>query len=158
MTVKRKDELHVLARNRAASHEFHLLQRIEAGIVLGGTEVKSARLGNVNLKDAYARVKDGEVFLYNAHFSPYEQGNRQNQEPRRTRKLLLHAREIRKLAKETQSGGTTIVPTQLYLKRGRIKVELALARGKKLYAKREASRKREMEQEMARARGSRALR
>lgn len=156
MAKKPKEGEKVLATNRAASHEFHLLERLEAGIVLTGTEVKSARLGSVNLKDAYARVsKAGEIFLYDAHFSPYEQGNRQNHAPRRPRKLLLHAREIRKLAKATVSSGTTIVATKLYLKKGRIKVELALAKGKKLYDKREASRKREMDQEMARAKVSR---
>lgn len=155
MARKGKEGSRALAANRAASHEYHLLQRIEAGIVLTGTEVKSARLGKVSLKEAYARVnKDGEVFLYNAHISPYAQGNRENHEPIRPRKLLLHAREIRKLAKQTVSAGTTLIPTRLYLKNGRIKVELALARGKKLYDKREASRKKEMEREMARAKGS----
>ena len=132
------------------------MEHFEAGLVLTGTEVKSARLGSVNLKEAYARVnKAGEIFLHNAHFSPYEQGNRQNHEPRRLRKLLLHAREIRKLAKATVSSGTTIVATKIYLKKGRIKVEIALAKGKKLYDKRESSRKREMDQEMARAKSSR---
>ena len=156
MAKKPKEGEKVLATNRAASHDFHLLQRLEAGIVLTGTEVKSARLGSVNLKDSYARVnKAGEIFLHNAHFSPYEQGNRQNHEPRRPRKLLLHAREIRKLEKATISSGTTIVATKLYLKKGRIKIELALAKGKKLYDKRESSRKREMDQEMARAKVSR---
>jgi SsrA-binding protein len=158
LAKKPTEDIRVLATNRAASHEYHLLKRIEAGIVLTGTEVKSARLGNVNLKDSYASVKNGEIFLYNAHISPYAQGNRENHEPRRTRKLLLHAREIRKLAKETVSAGTTLVPTRIYLKKGRVKLELALARGKKLYDKRDASRKREMEQEMARAKGSRQVR
>lgn len=147
----------ILATNRAAAHEFHLLERIEVGIALTGTEVKSARAGKVNLKDAFARVKDGEVFLHNAHISPYAQGNRANHEPLRPRKLLLHAREIRKLDRETTRGGTTLVPTRLYLKRGRIKIELALARGKKLHDKREASRLKESEREMARAKNSRAL-
>ena len=156
MAKKPKEGPKVLATNRAASHEFHLLQRLEAGIVLTGTEVKSARLGSVNLKDSYAKVnKAGEIFLHNVHISPYEQGNRQNHEPRRPRKLLLHAREIRKLEKATVSSGTTIVATKLYLKKGRIKVEIALAKGKKLYDKRESSRKREMDQEMARAKSSR---
>ncbi len=148
----------ILATNRAAAHEFHLLERIEVGIVLSGTEVKSARAGKVNLKDAYARVKEGEVFLHNAHISPYAQGNRANHDPLRPRKLLLHAKEIRKLDRETTRGGTTLVPTRLYLKRGRVKVELALARGKKLHDKREASRLKESEKEMARAKGSRAFR
>ena len=145
-----------LATNRAASHEFHLLERFEAGIVLTGTEVKSARRGGVSLKEAYAKVQRGEVFLLNAHFAPYEQGNRENPEPLRPRKLLLHAREIRKLDRETQPGGAALVPTRLYLKDGRVKLEIALARGKKSHDKREAVRQRDAEREMERARGRRA--
>jgi SsrA-binding protein len=151
-----KGALPPLATNRAAAHEYHLLRKLEAGIVLVGTEVKSARQGKVNLKDAFARVQDGEVFLHNAHIGPYEQGNRENHEPRRRRKLLLHGREIDKLARETGTTGLTIVPTRVYLKDGRIKVEIAVARGKKLHDKREASRERETEREMARARGARS--
>jgi len=145
----------VLATNRAASHEFHLLTRFEAGIVLTGTEVKSAREGTVSLKESYAKVERGEVFLYSAHFNPYRQGNRDNVDPVRTRKLLLHAGEIRKIDRETRTGGMTLVPTRLYLKSGRIKIEVALARGKKSHDKREASREREIEREMARARAAR---
>jgi SsrA-binding protein len=145
----------VLARNRAASHEFHLLDRFEAGIVLTGTEVKSIRDGRANVKDGYAKVVDGEVFLYNAHISPYEPGHRENVEALRTRKLLLNAREIRKIAKETDSPGTTLVPLSLYLKNGRVKVELALAKGKKTFDKREAIAKKDVEREMARARSPR---
>ena len=145
----------VLATNRTASHQYQLFERFEAGIALRGTEVKSARQGKLNLKDGYARVHNGEVFLLNVHISPYTQGNRENHEPVRQRKLLLHAREIRKLARETTATALTIVPTRVYLKNGRIKVELALARGKKLYDKRESSRRREVEKEMARAKGSR---
>ncbi len=144
-----------LATNRSARHEFHLHDRYEAGIALTGTEVKSARKGAVNLKDAYARVKDGEVFLHNAHISPYAEGNRENVDPVRTRKLLLRAREIRKLARATETTGMTIVATRMYLKQGWIKIELAVAQGKKLYDKREATRKKEAEREMARARGLR---
>lgn len=140
-----------LATNRAASHDYHLLQRYEAGIVLTGTEVKSARQGRVNLKEAYARIKEGEVWLHGAHFSPYTHGNRENEDPLRVRKLLLNAREIRKLARQTESGGTTLVPTRLYLKDGRIKLEIALARGKRAHDKRESKRKREMEREIERA-------
>jgi len=147
------EEEAVLARNRAASHEFHLLDRYEAGIVLTGTEVKSIRGGRANLKDGYAKVEAGEVFLHNAHVSPYEAGNRENVDPLRPRKLLLNAREIRKLAKETDAGGVTIVPLRLYLKSGRIKLELALAKGKKAFDKREAIAKKDVEREMARARG-----
>jgi len=155
VTKAGKGGVKVLATNRSASHEYHLLERFEAGIVLTGTEVKSAREGKVNLKDAYARVENGEVFLHNAHVSPYAQGNRENHEPMRVRKLLLHAREIRKLERETVRTALTLVATRVYLKNGRIKVELALARGKKLHDKRDAARQREMEREMDRARGSR---
>ncbi len=156
---KKKKASHgpVLARNRSASHEFVLLERFEAGIVLLGTEVKSARLGKVNLKEAYAKILKGEVFLLKAHISPYEQGNVFNHEPTRPRKLLLHAREIRKLARATEAGGATLVPTQIYLKNGRIKIEIAVAKGKKLHDKREASRRREMDREIARATGSRGV-
>lgn len=147
----------VLATNRAASHEFHLLTRFEAGIVLTGTEVKSAREGTVSLKESYAKVERDEAFLCNAHFSPYREGNRENVDPVRTRKLLLHAAEIRRIERETRSGGMTLIPTRLYLKDGRIKIELALARGKKSHDKREASREKEVEREMARARGTRRL-
>lgn len=156
---KRKDEegggSQVLATNRVASHEFHLLTRYEAGIVLVGTEVKSAREGTVSLKESYAKVERGELFLYNAHFSPYRQGNRENVDPLRVRKLLLHAGEIRRIDRDTRTGGMTLVPTRMYLKNGRIKIEVALARGKKSHDKREASREKEVEREMARARASR---
>jgi SsrA-binding protein len=152
---KDQSEGAVLARNRAASHEFHLFDRFEAGIALTGTEVKSIRDGRANIKDGYAKVKDGEVFLYNAHISPYEPGHRENVDPLRTRKLLLNAREIRKIAKETDSAGVTLVPVSLYLKNGRVKVELALAKGKKTFDKREAIAKKDVEREMARARSPR---
>ena len=145
-----------LAANRKASHEFHLLQRFEAGIVLTGPEVKSARAGKVSLKEAYARIRNSEVFLVKAHFSPYLQAGRDNADPIRTRKLLLHAREIRKLSKATETAGMALVPTRLYLKNGKIKIEIALARGKKLYDKRESLRKREVEREIERAGGSRS--
>ena len=148
----------VLASNRSASHEFTLLTRYEAGIVLKGTEGKSARAGRVNIKDGYAVVANGEILLHNVHFSPYEQGNRENVEPLRARKLLLHAGEIRKLARETEKGGVTLVPTRLYLKNGRIKLEVALAKAKKLYDKREAARRREQEREMDRSRGAQRTR
>lgn len=149
-----KDGEAILASNRAAAHEFHLLQRVEAGIVLLGPEVKSARAGRVNLKEAYARIKNGEVFLLGAHFSPYTHA-REAPDPVRPRKLLLHAREIRKLAKETESSGTTLVPTKLYLKGGRIKVEIAVARGKKAHDKRETLKQKQAEREMRREVGSR---
>lgn len=152
--TKRSVKGNALASNRSASHEFSLSSRYEAGIVLRGTEVKSARAGRVNIKDGYAVVADGEILLHNVHFSPYEQGNRENVDPLRVRKLLLHAGEIRKIARETEKGGVTVVPTRLYLKNGRIKLEVALARAKKLYDKREAARRREQEREMDRDRGA----
>ena len=122
MATKKTDGPRVLATNRSARHEYHLLQQYEAGIVLCGTEVKSARLGKVNLKDAYARIVGNEVFLHNCHISPYEQGNRENHEPVRPRKLLLHAAEIRKISREILKSSLTMVPTRMYLKGGRVKV------------------------------------
>jgi len=148
----------VLAMNRAASHEFHLLARFEAGLVLTGPEVKSAREGRVSLKEAYAKIKNDEAFLHEAHFSPYSHARMADVEPRRVRKLLLHAREIRKLAKETSASGVTLVPTKLYLKAGRIKIEIAVAKGKRSYDKRERAKRREADREIARERASRTLR
>jgi SsrA-binding protein len=152
---KDPDARRVLATNRAASHEFHLLERFEAGIALTGTEVKSIRAGRANLKEGYAKVEDGEVFLHNTHVSPYDAGTRENPDPLRVRKLLLNAREIRKLGKETAASGVTIVPLALTLRNGLIKLEIALAKGKKTYDKREAIAKKDVEREMARARGRR---
>ena len=157
--AKKKDKQEpgtkLLASNRSASFEYHLLKRFEAGIVLTGTEVKSAREGRVNLKDAYARIQAGEVFLHQAHFSPYSHARVDESDPVRPRKLLLHAYEIRKLAKETDSSGVTLVPTRLYLKQGKIKIEIALARGKRAYDKRESTKRREIEREIARAKSVR---
>ena len=145
----------VLASNRSASHEFHLLERFEAGLVLTGAEVKSCRAGKVNLKEAYAKVKDGEIFLHGAHFSPYLQAGPDAPDPLRVRKLLLHAREIRRLARETEQGGMTLVPLKVYLKEGRIKLEIAIGKGKKAGDKREALKEKESAREMARARALR---
>ncbi len=145
----------MLATNRKARHEYHLYDRFEAGIALTGPEVKSVRQGGMSLKEAYARIHEGEVLLHNAHISPYKHGNRENVDPVRTRKLLLNAREIRKLIKETETTGMTIVPTRAYVKNGWVKIELAVAKGKKFHDKREATRKREMQREMDRARGAR---
>ena len=152
MARKRKDGSSnpVLARNRAARHEFHIFQKLEAGIELLGTEVKSAREGRVNLKDAYGKIRNGEIFLVNAHISPYTHGNRENHDPLRPRRLLLHRAEIRKLAKAVDTAGMTLVPLAMYLKNGRIKVEIGIAKGKKIHDKREDSRKREAEREMER--------
>lgn len=140
----------VISSNRAAYHEFHILETYEAGIELQGTEVKSARAGRVNLKDAYAMIREGEAWLYNAHISPYSHGNRSNHEPTRARRLLLHRREIEKLRSRTEEKGLTLVPTRMYLKDRLIKCELAVARGKKLYDKREAEQ-RKTEERSARA-------
>ena len=140
----------VISSNRAAYHEFHILETFEAGIELQGTEVKSARDGRVNLKDAYAMIRDGEAWLYNAHISPYSHGSRENHEPTRTRKLLLHRREIERLRSRVEEKGLTIVPTRMYLKNRLIKCELAVAKGKKLYDKRETEQKK-TEERSARA-------
>jgi SsrA-binding protein len=137
----------VLAANRAAYHNYHIGDRYEAGLALTGTEVKSAMEGRVQLKEAYVSVRDGEAWLFNAHISPYSHGNRENHEPLRTRKLLLHKREIFKLEDAAAKQGMTLVPTQLYLKNGRIKLEFGVAKGKKLYDKREADLKRTVERE-----------
>ena len=133
--------------NRAAFHEYHILDKYEAGIVLKGTEVKSTMTGRIQLKESYVAVKDNEVWLFNAHISPYTHGNRQNHEPLRTRKLLLKRREIIKLIKETSIKGMTLVVTQVYWKNGRIKFEIGVAKGKKLYDKRETELKRTVDRE-----------
>lgn len=136
-------QIKVISDNRRARHDYFIEDTMEAGIVLQGTEVKSLRLGKVNLRDSFARVQNGEVFLYGMHISPYEQGNRFNHDPIRPRKLLLHKREIRRLIGKTKEDGYTLVPTRLYFTRGKCKVELALAKGKKLYDKRDAAAKRD---------------
>ena len=133
--------------NRAASHNYFLTDKFEAGIMLTGTEVKSIRRGLANLKDAYGLVKDNELFLLNAHIGPYDHGNIFNHEPLRTRKLLVHAEEIRKLIGKTQQKGMTLIPTRLYFKNGRAKVEIALAKGKQNWDKRETDRRRTDEKE-----------
>jgi len=149
--AKKDSSQPILATNRSAAHEFHLLKRFEAGLVLTGAEVKSARQGRVNLRDGYAKIRQGEVFLYGVHFSPYTHARTEDHDPVRPRKLLLQRREIRKLEKETHAGGVTVVPTKLYLVRGRIKIEIALARGKRLFDKREREKKKLQEREMERA-------
>ncbi|HEY7408130.1 MAG TPA: SsrA-binding protein SmpB [Gemmatimonadaceae bacterium] len=141
-----------VARNKRARHDYHILETWEAGVVLSGTEVKSLRQGKANLTDAYATVRDGEVFLLNLHISPYEQGNQFNHEPTRTRKLLLHKKEIRRLIGGVERQGLTLVPLELFFNpRGKAKVTIALAKGKKLHDKRADQRQREDEREMARA-------
>lgn len=133
--------------NRAAFHEYHILDKYEAGIVLKGTEVKSVMSGRIQLKESYVAVKDGELWLFNAHISQYSHGNINNHEPVRTRKLLLHRREIEKLERETVIKGMTLVVTRIYWKNGRIKFEIGLAKGKKLYDKRETLKQRTIEKE-----------
>jgi SsrA-binding protein len=137
----------VLASNRAAYHNYHILDKYEAGIALTGTEVKSVLGGRVQLKEGYVGIRDGEAWLFNAHISPYSHGNRENHEPLRTRKLLLHRREIVRLDEATAKEGMTLVATRIYLKNRHIKVEVAIARGKKLYDKRETELRRTVERE-----------
>jgi SsrA-binding protein len=146
------DETETIARNKRARHDYHIQETWEAGLVLTGTEVKSLRAGKANLVDAYGIVRNGEVFLLNLHISEYAQGNRNNHEPTRTRKLLLHRREIRRMIGAVERQGLTLVPLELYFKRGVAKVTLGLGKGKKLHDKRETERKRDDEREMARAR------
>jgi SsrA-binding protein len=135
------------AVNRIASHNYFLLEKFETGIVLTGTEVKSVRGGTANLKDSYGLVKDGELWLLNAHISPYSHGSYSNHEAGRTRKLLMHKEEIQKLMGKTQQKGLTLIPTRLYFKNGKVKVEIALAKGKQLWDKRETERRRTADKE-----------
>jgi SsrA-binding protein len=137
----------ILSDNRSAGHDYHLSDRYEAGLVLTGTEVKAAKTGKIQLKESYAEVNDDEAWLMNAHISEYSHGNLMNHVPVRKRKLLLHRAEIDKLRVETREKGLTIVPTKLYLKAGKIKVEIAVGKGKKFHDKREAVKAREMKAE-----------
>ncbi len=145
----------ILSDNRKASHNYHLSDRLEAGLVLTGTEVKAAKTGKIQLQDAYAEVEANEAWLINAHISQYSHGNRENHEPVRKRKLLLHRAEIDKLQMKTREKGLTVIPTKLYLKEGRVKCELAIGRGKKLHDKRETERAREANEEARAAIGRR---
>ncbi len=144
-----------IASNRKAFHEYFIEDRFEAGIALCGTEVKSLRAGKVNLKDAFCQVKNGELFLYQMHISPYEKGNIFNRDPLRDRKLLMHKREIRRIHARLGQEGYALVPLSLYLKDSRVKVELGLAKGKKLYDKRSAAAEKSAKREMERAMKSR---
>jgi SsrA-binding protein len=141
----------VIARNRRARHEYHIEDVFEAGLVLTGTEVKSLRAGRASLADGFAQVSDHEIWLHNVHIPQYTQGTWTNHEPRRTRKLLMHRREIDKLAAETAERGLTLVPLSLYFKDGKAKVELALARGKRTYDKRHDLARRDADREVERA-------
>ena len=136
-----------LLTNRSAFHEYHISEKFEAGVMLTGTEVKSIRSGQVQLKDSYVAVRDGEAWLFNVHISPYAYGNRENHDPLRSRKLLLHRREIDRLEQATTIKGMTLVVTRVYLKKGRVKLEIGVGRGKKLYDKRETEMRRTVERE-----------
>ena len=139
-----------IAKNPVARHNYIITDTLEAGIVLTGTEIKSIRNGKVNLKDSYAGIKNGEAYIYSMHISPYEQGNIFNVDPLRVRKLLLHKHEIRKLIGETTQKGYSLIPLSMYLKRGKVKVQLALAKGKKNYDKRESLAKKDAQRRMER--------
>lgn len=141
----------IIAENRKARHDYHIEETYEAGLVLTGTEVKSLRAGKASLRDSFARVEGGEVFLHNMHISPYEKGNIYNHDPTRTRKLLLHRSEIRRLIGKTKEKGYTLIPLRLYFKGNYAKVEIALAKGKKLYDKRREIAERDARREIEKA-------
>ena len=145
------DGIKIIAQNKKARHDYFIEETYEAGMVLIGTEVKSIRLGRVNLKDSYADVKQGEVYVHNMHISPYEQGNIFNRDPLRDRKLLLNRREINKLIGYIQQRGYSLIPLQIYLAHGLVKMQLAVAKGKKLYDKRRDMAKRDAKRDMERA-------
>lgn len=149
MAITRGEKL--VAQNKKAFHDYHIEERYETGVVLTGTEIKSVRAGKVNMRDSFAAIRRGEVYLHNMHISPYEQGNRYNHEPLRTRKLLLNRQEINKLIGMIKEKGYTLVPIKIYLKNGLAKVEIALAKGKKEYDKRETIKQRDAKREMAKA-------
>lgn len=152
MSAARDSQEKVLTVNRKAFHDYAVEETVEAGLVLTGTEIKSIRQGRMNLRDAYARIDGGEAWLVGMHISPYQQAGRHDQhEPDRSRKLLLHRDEIRRLAQQTQAKGMALVPLRLALRRGRVKVQLGLARGKKLYDKRQALAEREAQRDIERA-------
>ena len=141
----------IVANNKKAYHEYFVDEVFEAGLVLQGTEVKSIRMGQVSIKEAYCRIRNGEVFVDNMNVSPYEQGNRENHEPLRARKLLLHSYEIEKLSKKVAEKGLTLVPTKLYFTGGKVKLEIGVCRGKKLYDKRETLKRNQADREANRA-------
>ena len=141
----------IIANNKKARHEYFLEEIIEAGIVLKGTEVKSVRQGKVSVKEAFCHIENGELFIDNMHISPYKEGNQFNVDPIRRRKLLVHKKQIHKLIGQTKEKGYTIVPVQIYLSKGKVKVEIALVKGKKLYDKRESIAKRDSERRMRQA-------
>jgi len=140
----------IVTQNRKARHTYHIMEKWEAGIVLQGTEVKSLRAGQANLKDSYGRIENGEVFLHNFHISPYDKGSFYNHDPERKRKLLFHKREIRKLKPKLEEKGLAFIPLKVYFKNGKAKVEMALGRGKKLYDKRTDIAKRDSDRDIER--------
>lgn len=145
-----KGEGKLIAQNRKARHDYTVVDTMEAGIVLQGTEIKSIRNGRINLKDGFARIRNGEAYLLNVHISPYEQGNIFNHDPLRTRKLLLHKKQIAKLITETKNTGITIIPLKVYIRNGYAKVLIGLAKGKKQYDKREDLKRKEINREISR--------
>ena len=149
-SAEKEKDIESIARNKRARHDYHILDTWEAGLVLTGTEVKSLREGRANITDAYGTIRDGEAFLLNLHISPYERGGYTNHEPTRTRKLLLHRKEIRRLIGAVEREGLTLIPLEIYFKKGVAKVALALGKGKKLHDKRETERSRDAEREMSR--------
>jgi SsrA-binding protein len=147
-----KNHIKIIAVNRKARHDFFIDDEYEAGVVLQGTEVKSLRLGKVNLKDSYARIKDGEVFVYQMHIGPYPFAYYENHDPLRARKLLLHKQEIKRISAKVNEKGHTLVPLKIYFKGGKVKISLALAKGKRQYDKRESIKRRDQQRELARER------
>ncbi|WP_028274101.1 SsrA-binding protein SmpB [Atopococcus tabaci] len=146
-----KGQGNLIAQNRKARYEYTIIDTIEAGIVLTGTEIKSIRAGRINLKDGYASIRNGEVFLNNVHIAPYEQGNVFNHDPIRSRKLLMHKKQINRLIGETKTAGVTLVPLKVYLKNGYAKVLIGLAKGKKKYDKRESLKRKDQQRDIQRA-------
>lgn len=149
--AKRKDNQNVKATNRKARHEYDIIDTVEAGMMLKGTEIKSIRDSRINIQDGFASVENGEIYLFNVHISPYEAGNRYNVDPMRKRKLLMHQDQIKKLNREIQQAGMTLVPLRVYIKNGFAKVLIGLAKGKKQHDKREDLKRREQERDIDRA-------
>jgi len=159
--MAKKDQIKVIATNRKAYHDYHIDDEYEAGLALTGTEIKSVRAGQVNLRDSYVQIRNGEAWLINTHIAPYDRASYENHDPRRERRLLLHKREILRLGSKVLEKGFTIIPLKIYLKGNKAKVEIALAKGKRLYDKREAiaarDSQRQVERELREARRGRAF-
>jgi len=145
------DEIRAIARNKRARHDYHVIDSVEAGVVLRGTEVKSVRLGKIQLGESFARIENGQATLHGVHISPYEQGNRFNVDPLRQRRLLLHRSEIRRLARQVLEKGMTLVPLSAYIRNGVVKIEIGVCKGKRAYDKRDTLARRDAEREMERA-------